>query len=78
MNYLSPATLDWLHIDLYAWNDSARPCPPGGAVKCAAVGARRQRLRGSSAVMTFCQVFSHAKCLDSTEPVAFGSPGSMV
>jgi leucyl aminopeptidase len=25
-----PATLDWLHIDLYAWNDGARPGRPSG------------------------------------------------
>ena len=25
-----PADLDWLHIDLYAWNDTARPGRPVG------------------------------------------------
>ena len=25
-----PASVDWLHIDLYAWNDSARPGRPAG------------------------------------------------
>ncbi len=27
-----PADIDWLHIDLYAWNDSARPGRPVGGV----------------------------------------------
>ena len=25
-----PASLPWLHLDLYAWNDSARPGRPAG------------------------------------------------
>ena len=25
-----PETIDWLHIDLYAWNDTARPGRPVG------------------------------------------------
>jgi leucyl aminopeptidase len=25
-----PADLDWLHIDLFAWNDGARPGRPAG------------------------------------------------
>ncbi len=30
LDYFVPETIDWLHIDLFAWNDSARPGRPVG------------------------------------------------
>ncbi len=30
LDYFVPETIDWLHVDLFAWNDSARPGRPVG------------------------------------------------